>query len=217
MSSKKKSSKKPVGAMILKARKEGKSLDEFLKNEKGLKREKNDFSINKIIESDYIQENNENLVKKFKQYSKSFPKPKNEFEKTNLKINFINDWITDMYGKPDTTKERELFGLIGESNSAGCIFLQACIYSHDINTMIISELKPLLKDLSNYHYSINLMDDILISICVLSDALELNLAYCSYLEGDTQEELFKSFGFKDSDLPTDKDCKIMLRKYGVAI
>lgn len=79
-------------------------------------------------------------------------------------------------------------------------------FKHNDNTLIISEI--------NYINHTGNKDCIqpLVPITYLADILDVDLVFPAYTTGDYQEEMFKTFGFIDSDYPAEIGQKIMLRK-----
>lgn len=49
-------------------------------------------------------------------------------------------------------------------------------------------------------------------ITQLADVLNIDLVFPAYISGDAQEDMFKSFGFKESKYPAEEGQKILLRK-----
>ena len=146
-------------------------------------------------------------------YSKEI---KNEFDKTNLKLNFINMIIKTIFGG----NKSELLGVIGKADnlkSNKLLNLEACIYEEDNNIALITNLcwlggiESKTPALGINKESTEVID-ILTYLIILTDIVNLEIGYVCYKVGDKEENTFKKFGFIKTDLKTDKDCYILLKK-----
>lgn len=79
-------------------------------------------------------------------------------------------------------------------------------FIHNDNTLIISQINYM-----NYNGSGDCIQP-LTPITYLADILNVDLVFPAYVTGDVQEEMFRTFGFVDSDYPAETGQKIMLRK-----
>ena len=161
----------------------------------------------------HFKEIENNYHKVLKIYSKDI---KSKFDETNLKLNFINETIKSIFGGD----KKQLLGYIGEVNNLEekkILSLETCIYQEDNNIALITNLcwlggikskipaLWLTKDKEEFI-------DVLTYFMILTDTIDLTVGYVCYKEGDKEENTFKKFGFIKTDLKTDKDCYILLKK-----
>ena len=140
----------------------------------------------------------------------------NEFDKTNLKLNFINMIIKTIFGG----NKSELLGVIGKVDnlkSNKLLNLEACIYEEDNSIALITNLcwlggvESKIPTLGISKES-NDCIDILSYFMILTNITELKIGYVCYKENDKEENTFKKFGFIETDLKTDDDCYILLKE-----
>ena len=186
-------------------------------------------NLEKLLQNEIVKEHFKEIDDGWKHFSSMYlEENSSSYMKTNIKLNFINMTMKQMFGGD----ERDLLGIIGGDESlfemiegtdsminTQLLNVEVCVYENNYNIGLITNMCWIGRPNATQLLTIKISEDsdeiinALEYLIMLIDIVGLKMGYVCYKKGDKEEKTFKSFGFKKSNLKTiDDNCYILLRK-----